>query len=46
MGVTKTILVEGTGRTPKHGEVVVAHYVGTLKDGTQFDSSRDRQDYV
>eukprot|EP00534_Pseudo-nitzschia_fraudulenta_P000630 CAMPEP_0201116158 /NCGR_PEP_ID=MMETSP0850-20130426/519_1 /ASSEMBLY_ACC=CAM_ASM_000622 /TAXON_ID=183588 /ORGANISM="Pseudo-nitzschia fraudulenta, Strain WWA7" /LENGTH=120 /DNA_ID=CAMNT_0047380171 /DNA_START=85 /DNA_END=447 /DNA_ORIENTATION=+ len=43
MGVTKTIIREGDGRTPKHGEVVHAHYVGTLvSDGTEFDSSRSR----
>jgi peptidylprolyl isomerase len=35
-------LVEGTGAIPQAGQTVVVHYVGTLENGTQFDSSRDR----
>lgn len=32
-----------SGRTfPKAGQVAVVHYVGTLDNGTQFDSSRKR----
>jgi tetratricopeptide (TPR) repeat protein len=32
----------GSGASLKPGEVVIAHYVGTLDDGSKFDSSRDR----
>jgi FK506-binding protein 1 len=32
MGVTKTILQEGTGPIPKNGETVTIQYTGYLKD--------------
>eukprot|EP00884_Botryococcus_braunii_P020782 jgi/Botrbrau1/7388/Bobra.0316s0031.2 len=42
-GVLKKILVLGTGYNyPEDGDDVEVHYVGTLEDGTQFDSSRER----
>ncbi|KAF9905798.1 FK506 binding protein proline rotamase rapamycin-binding protein [Linnemannia zychae] len=42
-GVTKTIIKAGDGiNFPKVGQTVVMHYIGTLEDGSKFDSSRDR----
>jgi FKBP-type peptidyl-prolyl cis-trans isomerase len=35
-------LVVGTGATAAAGDVVNVHYVGTLTNGTKFDSSYDR----
>lgn len=35
-------LKEGTGDEVRSGRVAVVHYVGTLDDGTVFDSSRER----
>lgn len=42
-GVLKLVKREGTGsECPMTGDKVFVHYVGTLLDGTPFDSSRDR----
>lgn len=30
-----------TGETPMRGDIVSVHYVGTLDNGEQFDSSRE-----
>jgi len=41
-GLQYKILKEGTGAIPKSTDKVVTHYVGTLVNGTKFDSSYDR----
>lgn len=42
MGVTKDIIKDGDGVSPKPGQTVVVHYTGTLTNGKKFDSSRDK----
>ncbi len=41
-GLQYEILKEGHGLSPKPGDLVKVHYVGTLANGKKFDSSRDR----
>jgi FKBP-type peptidyl-prolyl cis-trans isomerase len=43
-GVIKEIYRYGSGEFPPSGRKIKAHYVGTLLDGSKFDSSRDRDD--
>jgi len=42
MGLQLDDLRPGTGAEARPGNNVTVHYVGTLTDGTKFDSSRDR----
>jgi len=42
MGVTREVINAGSGASPTPGSKVSVHYVGTLLDGSKFDSSRDR----
>jgi FKBP-type peptidyl-prolyl cis-trans isomerase FkpA len=41
-GLQYEMIKEGTGATPKATDTVKVNYVGTLLDGTKFDSSIDR----
>ncbi len=41
--LTMTTLKPGKGPGAKDGDRVSIHYVGTLTDGSKFDSSRDRK---
>ena len=41
-GLQYKVITEGTGEVPKATDIVVAHYRGTLLDGTEFDSSHSR----
>jgi FKBP-type peptidyl-prolyl cis-trans isomerase len=41
-GMKIETLQEGSGEECKTGDAVVVNYVGTLEDGTKFDSSIDR----
>jgi FK506-binding protein 1 len=43
VGVDVETITAGDGENyPKQGDELTMHYVGTLADGTKFDSSRDK----
>jgi peptidylprolyl isomerase len=41
-GLKYVEIKEGTGASPKTGQLVEVHYTGWLEDGEKFDSSKDR----
>jgi FKBP-type peptidyl-prolyl cis-trans isomerase len=41
-GLQYKVLKQGTGKIPGSNDTVIAHYRGTLLDGTEFDSSHKR----
>ncbi|MEX2479482.1 MAG: FKBP-type peptidyl-prolyl cis-trans isomerase [Gammaproteobacteria bacterium] len=41
-GIQYEVLRKGAGEQPDKGDTVTVHYVGTLTDGREFDSSRRR----
>jgi FKBP-type peptidyl-prolyl cis-trans isomerase len=43
-GLQYEVITTGKGPKPKAEDTVKVHYVGTLTDGTKFDSSRDRNE--
>ncbi|MEW6510306.1 MAG: FKBP-type peptidyl-prolyl cis-trans isomerase [Bacteroidota bacterium] len=43
-GLQYKVIKEGTGKSPKLTSTVTIHYAGRLLDGTEFDSSRKRNE--
>jgi FKBP-type peptidyl-prolyl cis-trans isomerase FklB len=43
-GLQYKVLTEGKGKSPKATDTVIAHYRGSLLDGTEFDSSYQRNE--
>lgn len=43
-GLVKRVVKDGTGASPKAEDTVKVHYHGTLRDGTVFDSSVERNE--
>jgi len=45
-GLIYTEVEEGSGDPGRPGDALTVHYTGTLQDGTEFDSSRDKNPFV
>lgn len=45
-GLQYVIIEEGSGRAPRAGDLVAAHYTGVLADGTKFASSYDQDEPI
>ncbi len=43
-GLKYYVKKEGTGKKPKKGDIIVAHYAGYFENGKKFDSSFDRNE--
>jgi FKBP-type peptidyl-prolyl cis-trans isomerase FklB len=43
-GLQYKVIREGDGQAPKETDTVTVHYLGTLLDGTEFDSSYKRNE--
>ncbi|HCC68195.1 TPA: peptidylprolyl isomerase [Patescibacteria group bacterium] len=44
VGLKTEIIIEGEGGKCQSGDEITVNYLGTLKDGTKFDSSYDREE--
>jgi FKBP-type peptidyl-prolyl cis-trans isomerase len=38
-GLQYTIMTEGDGRTPKLGQTISVHYIGTIQNGEEFENT-------
>ncbi len=45
-GLRYKILKQGKGNRPQRGDIIKAHYIGTLLNGTEFDNSYKRNEPI